>query len=135
MFDLTVESRPVSLLLVRCRVGGALSRRCRNRDGCRASRSATGLEHSPIQLLSDFLKLNLDLLDRASEGTLGWIYGVGQFNLCQDFAGRGIFQNHSAFSEVDIKATISKGLTISFDLIGHEDVRHILIPIILQVDL
>ena len=90
-FNLTVECCPVGLLLVGCGVGGALGRWCCNRDGRDTSSSAAGLEYTPIQLLSDFLELNLNLFGRAVECTLGWINSVGQFDLSQDFASRGIF--------------------------------------------
>ena len=89
--DLTVERIPIGLLLVRGGVGGALALGCRDRDGCGASRRAASLEHTPLQLLGDLLDLNLNLLGRASESTVVRIYRVGEFDLGQDFAGRGIF--------------------------------------------
>ena len=91
MFDLTIEGCPVGLLLAGCGVGRTLGRWCSNRDGGDATSSGAGLKYTPIQLLSDFLELNLNLFGRAVEGALRWINRVGQFDLGQDFASRGIF--------------------------------------------
>ena len=60
---------------------------------------------------------------------------IAELQLTENLTSRGIFQNKARLSEVDGQAALGKLCTALLDLVSYEDVRHILIPVIVQVDL